>query len=123
MSSEERRYKVSAPRDELSRYKNLDRIVYKTGVSIIETPNKENIIITKEDKIHIVSQSEENRLDIIAYAYYNNSNYYWVIAKASGITNPLVVPQGTKLRIPPISSILGGRSSGIIEKGNRGSVK
>ena len=47
------------------------------------------------------------RLDIIAGKYYDDANYWWVIAAASGIGWNLQVPPGTLLRIPTdISKVL-----------------
>ena len=43
---------------------------------------------------------EGERLDTIAGKIYGDSNYWWVIAAASGIGWPLQVPPGTLLRIP-----------------------
>lgn len=43
---------------------------------------------------------EGERLDIIALQRYQNSDYWWVIAAASGIGWNLQVPPGTILAIP-----------------------
>jgi len=40
------------------------------------------------------------RLDILAGKYYGDSQYWWIIAAASGIGWGLQVPPGTLLRIP-----------------------
>jgi len=42
---------------------------------------------------------EGDRLDSIAGIFYGDSNYWWVIAAASGIGWPLQVPPGTFLKI------------------------
>ena len=47
---------------------------------------------------HTLEQGE--RLDTIAYLAYNNSQYWWVIAAASGIGWNLQVPPGTLIQIP-----------------------
>lgn len=52
-----------------------------------------------------VDSNYENRLDKVAYDYYNNVNLWWVIVQASDIKNPLYVPIGTILRIPPFSTL------------------
>ena len=46
-----------------------------------------------------------NRLDKVAFHYYNNVQLWWVIAQASGIRNPFNVPVGTILRIPPYETL------------------
>ena len=43
---------------------------------------------------------EGQRLDQIAGLAYQNSNYWWVIAAASGIGWALQVPPGTLIKIP-----------------------
>ena len=51
---------------------------------------------------------EGERLDTIAGKIYGDSNYWWVIAAASGIGWPLQVPPGTLLRIPEdLGAVLG----------------
>lgn len=47
---------------------------------------------------HVLAEGE--RLDILAGLFYNEPNYWWVIAAASGIGWPLQVPPGTFLKIP-----------------------
>ena len=51
---------------------------------------------------------EGERLDHIAGAVYDNANYWWIIAAASGIGWGLQVPAGTYIRIPRnISEVFG----------------
>jgi hypothetical protein len=40
------------------------------------------------------------RLDTLAGKYYGSSQYWWIIAAASGIGWGLQVPPGTLIRIP-----------------------
>jgi hypothetical protein len=47
---------------------------------------------------HILKGGE--RLDVIALKRYENSDYWWIIAAASGIGWNLQVPPGTILAIP-----------------------
>ena len=63
--------------------------------------------VSKEYEVYTVNNSSENRLDIIAQKYYNNSNLWWVIAKYNPqvMFNPLYVPAGTRLIIPSINSL------------------
>jgi len=49
------------------------------------------------DKITI---SDKQRLDTLAGKHYGNTQYWWVIAAASGIGWALQVPAGTIIRIP-----------------------
>lgn len=61
---------------------------------------------SNKDKVHIVIDGE--RLDTIAYKYYGNSKYWWVLADANDIKdtliNPFVLDSGTKLLIPDLDN-------------------
>lgn len=93
------RYKDKS--DPSSRYVNLDRIKRSDGSEIIETPDIIEIPRSTSDKFYTVESGYENRLDLVAYKFYGNSLLWWLIAKASNIIDPMSVPVGTKLRIPP----------------------
>jgi nucleoid-associated protein YgaU len=47
---------------------------------------------------HILVAGE--RLDSLAYQYYGDSEYWWVIALANRIMDPFALTPGTRLRIP-----------------------
>ena len=49
-------------------------------------------------KTHILEEGE--RLDTLAALFYGESDYWWIIASASGIGWNLQVPPGTLLMIP-----------------------
>ena len=52
------------------------------------------------DDIYIIGQIGD-RLDNLAFKYYNDSSLWWIIARANNIGNgSLVVPLGVQLRIP-----------------------
>ena len=53
----------------------------------------------------VVTEIEENRLDIVATKFYNTPRYWWVIALANYIIDPFDIPIGTRLRIPPLISL------------------
>lgn len=48
---------------------------------------------------------EGERLDVIAGRYYGDSQYWWIIAAASGIGWAMQIPGGTLLRIPDSLSL------------------
>ena len=48
---------------------------------------------------------EGERLDVLSGRYYGDSQYWWVIAAASGIGWALQIPGGTLLRIPDSLSL------------------
>lgn len=98
-----------------SRYTKLRRLFdQKRGVYYHETWVQKFVDESANDNFYTVTESEKNRLDIIAYSYYGTSNYWWVIAAANYIIDPFDIPVGTVLRIPPISSLYnkGGILSG-----------
>jgi hypothetical protein len=41
-----------------------------------------------------------DRLDRLAFSYYNDEGYWWVIALANGVLWPLGIAPGTKLLVP-----------------------
>jgi len=54
----------------------------------------------RDDDIYVASETGD-RLDTLAYQYYNNSSYWWIIASANNIHNaPFGLKDGTILRIP-----------------------
>jgi hypothetical protein len=68
------------------------RLVYKTKIY----PN----IPLRDDDVYVATETGD-RLDTLAYQYYNDSSYWWVIASANNIhTAPLGLKEGTILRIP-----------------------
>ena len=74
-----------------------------TGMSKIFNACENNQI---ECEIFVLEESQ--RLDQLAGIAYSSSNYWWVIAAASGIGWALQVPPGTVLRIPTnLSDVLG----------------
>lgn len=87
----------------VSRYRGLRQLVHSPYVTedrfvALETPNpfKTNSKVTYYD----VSQSEENRLDIVAYKTLGNPNYAWVIAYFNQIEDGFTISDGQRLMIP-----------------------
>lgn len=102
-----RKYKDSSDINNISRYKSLWRVLDSEGDFYQETYDEIEIPNVSSDRLHKVVAGEEDRLDLIANNYYNTPMYWWVIAEASNIYNPLEVPIGTILRIPSIQSLFG----------------
>lgn len=88
-----------------SRYKNLLRIIDMEGDEYVETAEEINFPLQADDKFYEVTDSTRNRIDYISYMYYATPLLWWVIAIASNLEDPLVIPVGTLLRIPSISTI------------------
>ena len=83
----------------VSRYKNNEtkklndgRIVYRSRI-YPEIPLSDN-------DTYVASETGD-RLDTLAYQYYENSSLWWIIASANNIHNaPFGLKDGTILRIP-----------------------
>ena len=43
---------------------------------------------------------ERTRLDHLAFKFYDNPNYWWILALANGIKGTMYVQLGTRIRIP-----------------------
>ena len=80
------------------------KTVYE-GVECLPTNYLREVTFNIKDQYIPVNTRYENRLDLVAYDYYNNVNLWWFIALASDIRNPLDVPEGTTLRIPPLTTL------------------
>lgn len=97
---------------ERSRYLTSSSTRYKFPKHLFDgtftfLPSKRVYIIpeTTRDLYHEVSSGERGKLDIIAYRYYGNVRFWWVIAQANRVINPLRLEPGTQLRIPPIDVV------------------
>jgi len=77
--------------------------------TILKTPQGKPYYIGKvypniplsEDDVYVITTIGD-RLDNLAYSYYNNTNYWWVILAANNnVTKGSMFPiPGTQLRIP-----------------------
>lgn len=56
-------------------------------------------ILDGVDTVEHVLQAGE-RLDVVAWKYYGDSEYWWVVAIANRIMDPFSLTVGTRLRIP-----------------------
>ena len=88
----------------LSRYQVL-RLIEDGKELFLETYNPAKVKITDLDSYHVVEEKEVNRLDIISNKYYGTPTYWWMIALANNLIDPLVVNKGTMLRIPALVTI------------------
>ena len=76
----------------MSRYKNTKTENRKFKTSLY------NSIPLRNDDIYVITQ-EGDRLDTLAYEYYNDPNLWWFIGRANNITT-INLSAGTSLRIP-----------------------
>jgi hypothetical protein len=68
------------------------------GKRFYSSPDLPNIPTSNRD-IYIVSD-QTTKLDVLAYEYYKNPTYWWIIAKANNLGFGYSVKPGTQLRIP-----------------------
>lgn len=92
-----------------SRYHKLNRIKDDEGDEYIESYEEMKLPERSDDRYHLVEAGEENRLDLISHKYYGTPLLYWVIAEASNLDDPQVVPAGITLRIPSRQSLYGNK--------------
>jgi len=89
-----------------SRYQRTDVLGYNfqygtsTTHSLIRAAVKNERVPFKTIVLH-----EAERLDHLAFKYYQNGRYWWIIAAASDIGWGLQVPPGTVIRIPDLVEI------------------
>lgn len=56
--------------------------------------------------IHVVSETDLGMPDAIAFKYYENSNWWWVLCSYNGIVNPATdMFLGQRLRIPLLQQV------------------
>lgn len=66
----------------------------------VYTPKVYPNIPLRDDDVYVATETGD-RLDTLAYEYYDNSSLWWIIAAANNIHDaPLGLKDGTILRIP-----------------------
>jgi hypothetical protein len=87
------------------RYKSINRKQDENGTQIIATSIMPTV--KKRNSDLFVVMVEKTRLDHLAYKFYNNPHYWWIIANANGITGTMYAKLGSQIRIPQdIGSII-----------------
>lgn len=88
------------------RYKNSRTLRdEETGKLFHENWTQKFVDYSNQDEYYVVTNVEENRLDIISNMFYNTPRYWWVLALANYIIDPFDIPIGTNIRIPPLISL------------------
>jgi hypothetical protein len=78
--------------------KNSKGLVYHSQLLPYIEPSDSDIVIITE---------EEDRLDLLAYQFYNDPNLWWVIAVYNNLTDiDLKLEAGLQLRIPNRASVV-----------------
>lgn len=83
----------------MSRYTNNQIKRTKLGKRVFRSKIYPNIP-KRDDDIYVATQTGD-RLDLLAYEYYEDASLWWIIAAANNIHNaPIGFEDGTILRIP-----------------------
>ena len=83
----------------MDRYKNITLQKDQTGRRFRKTVVLPTIEPTEND-IYIIGQYGD-RLDLLAFKYYGDASYWWIIALANDLgKGDLTVPVGVQVRIP-----------------------
>ena len=83
----------------MNRYKDIDILKNENGKRYRSTV-KYPMIDKKSNDIYIIGR-QGDRLDSLAYKYYDNSRLWWIIARANNIgKGSLSIQYGLQLRIP-----------------------
>ena len=92
-------------KDSSSRYQIL-RVINDSEERYLETYNPKTVpILEGGDVYHVVSSTEEGRLDIISNKYYGSPTLWWAIALANEFIDPFVVNAGEMIRIPSLLTL------------------
>lgn len=83
----------------MSRYKNNETKVLRDGRRVYRSKIYPNIPLRNDD-VYVVTQTGD-RLDLLAFEYYQDQRLWWIIAAANNIHNAQIgLVEGTILRIP-----------------------
>ncbi len=87
-----------------SRYANSKTIKDKNGKRKLSTVILPVVPINDQDTYIITSGIE--RLDKLAYDFYDDATLWWIIAESNSLPKgTLIIPANTRLRIPPKGNI------------------
>lgn len=82
-----------------SRYENIETKKTNDGRTVFRSKIPPNIPLRDTD-IYVATETGD-RLDTLAYQYYEDASYWWIIAAANNIHDaPFGLVDGTILRIP-----------------------
>ena len=83
-----------------NRYKSIRKKTDpKTGIQYKRSVLYPKIEERDDDVLHMVIVGE--RLDFLAYKYYNDSGLWWIISRANGLDPSIITPEvGVELKIP-----------------------
>ncbi len=87
-----------------SRYKICRAIRDKDGVVFLEFPSVFGFRRFKP-ALHVVRSFEVNRIDKLAYTYYQDASFWWLIAAVNSFIDPFILKEGDLILIPPMEVV------------------
>ena len=82
----------------MRRYLNTKIRIDKSGLRVYGTTYYPEIPLDNADSL--LRTTIGDRLDNLAFSFYEDPSLWWVIAKANGIRGKMVLEPGTLIRIP-----------------------
>jgi hypothetical protein len=94
-------YAVCRKFNHISRYKGLRQVAHNPNEPdrFVTFELSNSTTINASYRYYTVPNSEENRLDLIAYKFYGSPNYSWIIAYMNGIEDGYSVYANQKIKI------------------------
>ena len=89
----------------MKRYSRTKRKFDKNGNVVLTTTYYPEIPLGDEDRLYRTTVGD--RLDKLAFTFYEDITLWWILAKANGIRGKMALEPGTLIRIPgDVTSIL-----------------
>ena len=90
-----------------SRYKHIDELILSDGKTVKASmgPIDLSVVPSSLQTMFRVTASEKDRIDIVSYKVYGQSQLWWAIAYANKIKDPLNIPVGKLLFIPSLQDL------------------
>jgi len=82
----------------MKRYSTTKQKIDKSGIRVYSTTYYPEILVSDSDTF--IYPKDGERLDTLAYTYYNDVSLWWVIAKANGIRGKVALSADEIIRIP-----------------------
>ena len=91
-----------------TRYKTKKRLVNDKQQTVIRFIRSRDLTFTDDNStVHVVTPVEAYRPDLIAYKYFGDEKYAWVILSANNLKLPYQLEPNLKIIIPSIASLQG----------------
>lgn len=82
--------------------------IYQVGSDLVFGLRRDSIVPDDTDVTVEVTQTWENRLDLLSFELYGTTALWWIIADLNNMTDPMFqAPAGTQLRVPQKDRVFG----------------